>query len=305
VSSGVSDGGVLLLGASGFLGPVLAAELGTRLAGRTYASRPVTGGLKFDVCGSYVADLVSQLPEVPSAAVILLGETNIDACARDPAGTAAINVRGIVRVVDELRALGIAPLFTSSDAVFDGSRAFWRENDAVTPILTYGRQKLSVEHHIASQRPPGLIVRLPKLLSALRNERCVLTGWIDALGRDETILCATDQYFTPADAGEVAKVIIALAAAGETGLYHLGGPERLSRRELLQAVVDEYRRHARPRARIKECLLRDIPVVEARPLDLSMDSSRLRARLGGVLRPASEIARLAVRDHFGVTRRPS
>jgi dTDP-4-dehydrorhamnose reductase len=295
----------LILGGSGFLGPELRAAGAAAGAAFTFSSHPVEGGLPFDARRSSVAELVQRIGAKPAAAFILLGVTNIDACARDPQGTAAVNVEGILRIAGELRALGIAPVFTSSDAVFDGSRALWREGEAVTPVLTYGRQKLEVERHLASLAPPALTLRLPKLLSARRNARCMLTGWIDALGRDETILCATDQYFTPAEAGDVARAMLALAEAGERGLYHLGGPERLSRRELLEAVVEEYSRYAKPRARIKECLLRDIPVVEPRPLDLSMDTSRLRARLGNTLRPASEIARLAVRDHFGAAGKPA
>jgi dTDP-4-dehydrorhamnose reductase len=295
----------MVLGGSGFLGPEL--RIGGAADGVvfTYSSRPVPGGLPFDARSGSVKDLLGGLGRRPAAAFILLGVTNIDACARDPEGTAAVNVAGILRIAGELLELGIALVFTSSDAVFDGSHALWREDEAVTPVLTYGRQKLAVERHLAALAPPALTLRLPKLLSARRNARCMLTGWIDALGRDETILCATDQYFTPAEAGDVARAMLGLAAAGESGLYHLGGPERLSRRELLQAVVEEYSRHAKPRARIKDCLLRDIPVVETRPLDLSMDSARLRARLGSVLRPASEIARLAVRDHFGAAGKPA
>ncbi len=285
----------LILGGSGFLGPALRAAMAPRAA-FTYQSNPVPGGLHFDARSSSVHALVERLGERPSAAVILLGITNIDACARDPAGTAQVNVEGIVRVVDEMRSLGIVPVFTSSDAVFDGSHALWREDEAVRPVLTYGRQKLEVERYLLSLSPPGLVVRLPKLLSAAPDPRCMITGWVKALGRPEKILCATDQYFTPTGADDAARAIEALVSAGATGLYHLGGPERLSRRELLQVVVDEYSRHATPGAEIVECRLDDLPVFERRPLDLSMDSRRFVARCGGgILRPASAVARMAVR----------
>ena len=284
----------LILGGSGFLGPALRAAMAPRTA-FTYQAHPVPGGLYFDARSSSVHALVERLGERPSAAVILLGITNIDACAKEPAATALVNVEGIVRVVDELRALGIVPVFTSSDAVFDGSHALWREDEAVQPVLTYGRQKLEVERYLSSLPPPWLIVRLPKLLSAVCDPRCMITGWVQALGRPERILCATDQYFTPTGADDAARGIEALVSAGATGLYHLGGSERLSRLELLQVVVDEYSRHAAPRAEIVECRLGELPVFERRPLDLSMDSSRFIKRCGGILRPASVVARAAVR----------
>ena len=288
----------LVLGGSGFLGPELKTIPGIPQLLFTHYSHAMQGGIPFDVRSSSVRDLVRSAGDLPQAALILLGVTNVDACARDPRGTREINVEGIIRVIDELKSLGVIPVFTSSDAVFDGSRALWTEEEEVQPILTYGRQKMEVENYLSSQPPPWLIMRLPKLLSEKKNVRCMLTNWVEALGRGERILCATDQFFTPADAGDVAKAMVDLVQSGASGLYHLGGGERLSRRELLGAVMNEYRAFAEPKATIVECSLRDVPVREPRPLDTSMDSSRYAALGLAPIRPASEIARLAVRDHF-------
>ncbi|MEK6208815.1 MAG: sugar nucleotide-binding protein [Pseudomonadota bacterium] len=290
---------VLLLGASGFFGPALCEAFGSSGAVATHFSHASAGSLYFDACSTPAADLVSRLPSKPAAAVILLGITNIDACARDPAGSAEVNVRGIIRVIDDARALGIMPVFVSSDAVFDGSRAYWSEDDEPIPILTYGRQKLEVERHLAALPPPWIVVRLPKLISPERNARCFLSGWVEGLGRRKRILCATDQYFTPAAAPDAARTIAQLVQAQAQGLYHLGGPERLSRRVLLGAVIDEYRKFATPVAEIIDCSLRDIPdLLEPRPLDTSLRSDRFKADFGTPFRAAGEVARAAVQSYF-------
>jgi dTDP-4-dehydrorhamnose reductase len=292
------DRPVLLLGASGFLGPALRDAFGAERAVPTHFSHPGEGSLFFDARRTRVSDFVTVLPGKPAAAVILLGITNIDHCARDPAVSAEVNVRGIIRVIDEARALGIVPVFVSSDAVFDGSRPNWSEDDEPCPILTYGRQKVEVERHLSSLPPPWIIVRLPKLISPERNARCFVTGWVEGLARSERILCATDQYFTPAAAPDAARAIAQLVHAGAQGLYHLGGPERLSRRALLDAVLGEYRKFTEPVAEIVECSLRDIPVLEPRPLDTSLRSDRFTADLGARFRTACETARATVRSYF-------
>jgi dTDP-4-dehydrorhamnose reductase len=292
----------LLLGASGFFGPALREAFGASGAVATHFSHAGEGSLHFDARDTPVADLVSRLPSRPVAAVILLGITNIDLCARDPSGTAEINVRGIIRVIGELRALGIAPVFASSDGVFDGTRGDWTEADDARPILEYGRQKREVERHLSSLPPPWLIVRLPKLLATNGDPRCMLTGWIEALGRPGPILCATDQFFTPAAAVDAARAIATLVRGKAQSLFHLGGPERLGRRALLGAVLDEYRRFAAPRAEIVECSLRDIPVFEPRPLDTSLRSDRFAELFDCRFRPASEVARAAVRAWFSARR---
>ena len=289
---------VLLLGASGFLGPALAAAFGPEGAISTHCRHSRPGSVYFDVRETPVASLLNGLRLSPQAAVILLGITSIDDCARDPAGTAVVNVEGVIRVIDEVRSLGLTPVYVSSDGVFDGTHGLWREDDMPHPILEYGRQKLAVESYLSSQPPPWLIVRPPKLLDPGSNPRCMLTGWVNALGRDAEILCATDQYFTPAAAPDVARAIAMLVARRSHGLFHLGGPRRLSRRELLDAVITEYRRHAEPRARVIECSLRDIPVLEPRPLDSSLDSSRAARELATAFSDPGWVARSAVKASF-------
>jgi dTDP-4-dehydrorhamnose reductase len=284
----------LLLGASGFLGPALLAAFGPGGAITTHCRHSRADSLFFDARQTTVASLLSDPEHTPPAAVIMLGITAIDDCARDPAGTAAVNVQGVIRVIDEVRALGMTPVFVSSDGVFDGSRGMWREDDAPNPILEYGRQKLAVERYLASLPPPWLIVRPPKLLDPVVNPRCMLTGWVQALGQEKQILCATDQYFTPAAAPDVAAAIALLVRNRAQGLYHLGGPRRLSRRELLDAVLDEYRRHTKPRAHIVNCRLHDIPVLEPRPLDSSLDSTRFGRAFAYHFSEPAAVARTAV-----------
>lgn len=285
----------LLLGASGFLGPALIEAFGPGGTIVTHCRHPRPGSLFFDARQTAVASLLPGLAQMSAAAIIMLGVTAIDDCARDPVGTAAVNVQGVIRVIDEVRALGMTPVFVSSDGVFDGSRGMWREEDAPNPILEYGRQKLAVERYLASLPPPWLIVRPPKLLDPAANPRCMLTGWAQALGEEKRILCATDQYFTPAAAPDVARAIALLLRHQAQGLYHLGGPRRLSRRELLDAVLAEYRRHAEPRAEIVNCSLRDIPVLEPRPLDSSLDSTRFASAFSHPFRDPVEVAHAAVR----------
>ena len=145
---------VVLLGASGLLGGALARTLGGRVALRTHLAHSLPGGVRFDARSSSVAELLQGRGARPQAAVVLLGITNIDACAKDPGGTAAVNVHGVTRVIRELSALGVLPVFTSSDAVFDGTRASSSEEDEARPILTYGRQKHDVERFMASLEGP-------------------------------------------------------------------------------------------------------------------------------------------------------
>jgi dTDP-4-dehydrorhamnose reductase len=288
----------LLLGASGFLGPALLEAFGPDSAIATHCHHPQPNSLFFDARETPVVSLLSLAGCTPTTAVIMLGITAIDDCAHDPVGTAAVNVHGVIRVINEVRALGMTPVFVSSDGVFDGSHSMWNENEEPCPIMEYGRQKLAVERYLSSLPPPWLIVRPPKLLDPAANPRCMLAGWAKALGEEKQILCATDQYFTPAAASDVAWAITLLVRHQAQGLYHLGGPRRLSRRELLNAVLDEYQHHATPRAQIVECSLRDIPVLEARPQDSSLDSHHFKKTFPYQFIDPASVAQTSVRAFF-------
>ena len=288
----------LLLGASGFLGPALSMAIGRCSSVATHFSHAIEGSIYFDACRTPLAQVIASLDQAPAIGVILFGETRIDCCAKDPVGTAKINVQGAIRAIDEMREMGIIPVFVSSDAVFDGSRSWRREEDETAPILSYGKQKLEVERHLASQPHPWLIVRLPKLLAVQHDPRCMMTGLIDALGREERLLCATDQFFTPAAAIDVANAIALLIRGEANGVFHLGGPERLSRRELLEIVIDAYRKFAPVKAKIVDCSLRDISVLEVRPLDTSLNSHRFSEKFAYPFLDMASIATAAVSAYF-------
>lgn len=285
---------MLLLGASGILGRELASLAGPSALATHFTRGTTPGSVAFDARVMSVDDLLARHAHPPRFAVVMVGITAIDSCARDPVGTRALNVGAVVAVIRRLASCGVRPVFVSSDGVFDGARALSREVDPARPILEYGRQKLEVEQAVLAIRG-GLVVRLPKLLEHAGDPRGIVTGWVDALGKPGRILCATDQFFTPLGARDAAAGILALARSDVTGLYHVAGPERLSRRALLSEVVSVYREVAEPRAHVVDCLLGDLPVLERRPLDTSLDSRRFQSCYGKTVASATEVARETVR----------
>ena len=98
-------------------------------------------------------------------------------CERDPAAAAAVNVpTHLLDALDrhqqrQLSTTSISsassssttqqPLLIhiSSDQVYDGSRARWREEDDCQPLNTYGRTKLAAEQLIQRRWPHHAILR--------------------------------------------------------------------------------------------------------------------------------------------------
>ena len=234
------------------------------------------------------------------SAFILFGVTSLDVCARDPVGSARINVDSIKIAIDDMLEAGVKPVFASSDAVFDGSRGFWVECDQTTPILTYGKQKLEVERHLKALSKGAVIARLSKLVSGYVEPRNPLNEWIDQVENGEAIRCATDLVFSPADVVDAADSLIRLAQGNSTGVFHVCGPAALTRMELFQRLASAIVTHGgRPRPTMVPCRMEDLPLVEPRPLDVSMNPSKLYKEIGRVFRTMDAVCVDLVRRRYG------
>lgn len=291
----------LIIGASGYVGARLFSILGPNHAVATYNKKPMAGGVAFDAVSMRLADTVLKQRNGLTHAFVLHGITNINACARDPQGAARVNVDSVCSVIDELIHHGIVPVFASSDAVFDGSRGMWTEEDRVNPILTYGRHKARIERHLQEKSCPWLVVRLAKVVSTETGHVDMLGDWMDKLESGAVIRCARDQVFSPADVDDVSRALIRLAEGGFSGVFNVCGPRPLTRLELLETLVSEARRYRDVAAQIISCSLRDFEFAEPRPLDTSMSPAKLYAALKTSFADMQNVCRRTVAKRYGST----
>ena len=289
----------LIIGTSGYIGARLFSLIGPDNAVATYFNRPVAGGVFFDAVKMRLADAVLKQYKGLTHAFIFHGITNIDACARDPQGTARVNVVSVCKVIDDLIDHGIVPVFASSDAVFDGSRGMWTEEDSVNPILTYGRHKVQVERYLKEKSSPWLVARLAKVAGTVIGHVDILCDLMDKLESGAEIRCARDQVFSPLGMDDAVEAMFSLAEGGHSGLYHVCGPRPVTRLELLQMLIEEIGKYRELRAQIIPCSIRDFEFEEPRPFDTSMSPRKLYTTLGRSFDDPREICRKAVAARYG------
>ena len=290
----------LIIGASGFLGARLLSLLGPDNAVATYFNRPVAGGVFFDAVKMRLAGAVLKQHKGLTHAFIFHGITSIDACARDPQGTARVNVISMCAVIDDLFDHGIVPVFASSDAVFDGSRGMWTEEDTVNPVLTYGRHKVQVERYLQEKSSPWLVARLAKVAGSVIGHVDILSDWIDKLESGAEIRCARDQVFSPLGVDDAVEAMLSLAKGCHSGIFHVCGPRPVTRLELLQMLIEEIDKYRELRAQIIPCSIRDFKkFAEPRPFDTSMSPRKLYATLGRSFDDPREVCRKAAAARYG------
>jgi len=268
----------MILGGSGFIGRQLFSHLGPECATATFNSHPLQGGVFFDSPEMALLDLPVD-PSDYSHAVILLGHASPDFCAENPDRSRAVNVTGIEVVVEQLAAHGIIPVFASTEVVFDGEKGGYVETDAVNPILVYGRQKVEIEQYLQNRHESFLILRIAKVYDSRPTVGSLLGDWFHhaATGR-KAIRCARDFVSNVIHVDDVVATIVCLMEHSSTGIYHLGGPAALSRLDIFSILLDEMKSAIGGiNVTAVPCSIHEFQTVESRPLDVSMNTEKLRS----------------------------
>ena len=289
----------LVVGASGFVGRALLAQLGPQRGIGTWCSQPVTGLIQCDAIAGRFAELLSNLPDDLSHVFVPFAVSNPETCARDPEGTATINVHSVIRLMDDAFAAGLVPIFVSTDYVYDGTKPLRTEDEPQVPKTEYGRQKAAVERWLASRPEPWLIARLSKVVSGDTTRQSVLGQWVNDIRQGRPMRSATDQVFSPAFVDDVAGAMIALADADLHGIYHVAGPQPISRYQLNRLLVDTVQVIA-PSIQpvIETCSLRDIPFLETRPLNTSLSIGKLQAAIAWPFRSMEDLCGMIAKAEF-------
>lgn len=129
-----------------------------------------------------------------------------------------------VNVVAACLATGAALLYLSTDAPYG-------ESDEPNPVYEYGRWKARAEHIVQDRMPDAAVIRTSLIVEFEPLD--VRSGWIaNALRQGETITLFVDELRCPIVATDLAQQLWELAALPRlerSGVWHLAGPEALSR----------------------------------------------------------------------------
>jgi dTDP-4-dehydrorhamnose reductase len=201
--------------------------------------------------------------------------TSVSDCYARPAEAERVNTHA-TRVLAEAGAeCGARLVFTSTDMVFAGDAAPYRESDPPRPLSHYGRTKVAAERSLAAFERT-LIVRLPLMYGfACTGRETTFSKQIAALHSGQPLRLFTDEYRTPVWLPEAATALISLAGSDITGIIHVAGRERLSRFEMVECFA---RLLNIRNAKLQPVSRLSIHAPEPRPEDLSLDGTLFAER---------------------------
>ncbi len=221
----------------------------------------------------------------PEAVIHTAALTDVDACEKDPIRADRINgkaTRDLARIASEL---GILFVYISTDYVFDGKKGSYKETDAPCPINAYGMSKLSGEEAVREECPEGLVIRTSIFGYNVQPKTGVAEYVINSLKNGKRLARFTDQFSTPIYTGDLSRVILNLLDRRATGMFHVGGGERISRFDFAVKVARAFA--------LSTELVRPAPFVPLqglaqRPVDTSLSSDKVEAYLKDCLPEVEE-----------------
>lgn len=269
---------LLITGASGFLGWNLARTALKTWPGWTifgaYLSTPVT------IPGVDTARLdLTDFSEMKAAFAHIQPHAVIHTAALSDPNWVQAN-RAEAHRINVVVTLNLARLcadrripfvFTSTDLVFDGTRAPYTEDASVSPVSVYGEQKVEAEEKILGLYPESAICRMPLMFGRSGTRNASFMQWmLGEMRAGKELRLFADEFRTPAS-GETAAKGLLLAAEKAHGLLHLGGRQRVSRYEFGQILQEVFQL---PQARLIRGSQADVRMAAPRPRDVALDSRR-------------------------------
>jgi dTDP-4-dehydrorhamnose reductase len=187
-----------------------------------------------------VRDVISSVK--PTVLVNCAGFVNVDTAESNRELAWRTNVTAVEYLAEAARKVDARMVHVSTDFVFDGQRAPYVETDMPHPLNYYGRTKLASENALRTSGIEYTIFRVCMLYGAA--ERLAVNyalQVIQSLEAGQPIHAATDLFSSPTLIDDLALAIVRATERKRLGLYHIAGPEILSRFEFAQRVAEAFR----------------------------------------------------------------
>jgi dTDP-4-dehydrorhamnose reductase len=228
---------LLITGASGLLG------LNFALQASGNAGYAVTGVVHHnELAGAPFSVLQADLAR-PRAAEELLERTrpevvihcaalaNLEACEAQPELAWRLNAVVPGELAEATAQAGIKLVHISTDAVFDGQRGDYREEDAPNPLSVYARSKLAGEEAVAQANPQAIIARVNFYGWSLNGTRSLAEFFYRNLSAGKNVKGFTDVLFCPLLVNHLVDLLLKMAEKDLKGMYHVVSAQHLSKYE--------------------------------------------------------------------------
>ena len=271
-----------IIGASSFIGKHLydyCIKQNIGVVGTYYKHSYYKEWFRFNIYTDNLCDIVNNYSDTNDSHVIIIcaANTSIDDCKKNESDSNQLNVIGIKRIVEQADKMGMKCVFLSSEAVFDGRKGMYTEEDVPNPITLYGKQKLLIEQYLAEYVNDYLVFRISRAVGSTYGEKDIFHEFYNKIIHNEAIVCLKDQRFCLTEINDIVQGIVKGVGSEIRGLYNLSSDNYISRYELAQLYI---KRIFGQYENVVEKEYSDIPFLDNRHIFGGLRGGKLAGLLG-------------------------
>ena len=191
----------------------------------------------------------------------------------------AVNVDGTRHVARAAAGIGARLIHISTDALFDGQKGNYTEDDPPSPITPYGRSKALAEEAVRDAGGEAVTVRTSLIYGWQPTVARAAQWMLDDLRAGKPVRLWTNELRCPIWVEDLAAAVVELAGLSYTGVLNMAGAQTLSRYEFGTRLL---RFHGVDPSSVT-------PADKPTPLDGTLDCSRARELLETPLPGVDEV----------------
>lgn len=291
---------ILITGASGFLGYHLlrmSVAKGFEVFGLYHSaslSYSSSTNIQLDM-RSYI-DMGNVIDDIePDVVIHTAALTDANLCQINKELSYELNVEVTRNLAGICSDYQIPFAFTSTDLVFDGTKGNYTEDDAPSPLMTYGEHKLIAEQEVMRVYPEALIARCPLMFGALEaSNKNYFFNFIKNLREGKINKLFHDEYRSVCGAKSIAGGLLHLCQE-VSGIVHLAGAERVSRHDLGLSIAEAF---TLDKDLLESCSQKDVQMAAPRPADVSLNIQKALSYGYAPLAYKDELKQIALGHYF-------
>ena len=228
---------VLVIG-SGFLGGNIVNEFRNneiKVIGTNY-NKNSSDEIHFDITN--MDSIVSCVKKYsPQVIINCAANVNVDDLENNEKLAFSINAYGAENIAKVCKNNKIRLLHISSDAVFDGKKGMYVEEDVTNPVNIYAKSKMLGEKLISKNLENYVIIRTN--FYGFHKQDKFLFNWIlSKLKNNERFTGFNDVFFNPLEVTNLSKMIYELSEKNFCGILHLSSDEIFSKFEFATKISE-------------------------------------------------------------------
>lgn len=288
---------LLITGISGLLGNNLAYMFREKydIAGWYNSHKvliPGVNSFKVDITDEKsVKDFVSSYQ--PDIILHCASLTNIDYCQKNKEEAGKVNVEGTKNIVSACKNQDAKLVYISTDAVYDGIKGDYAEDDPVAPCNYYGLTKYEGEEAVREHK--NHIIARTNIFGWNIQDKYSLAEWIlYNLQKGCSINGFNDAIFSSIYTIEFARIMDAMLDKDLIGTFNLASRAPLSKYEFAMLIAETFHRD---KALIKPISMDDYPFLAKRGKNLSLNILKLSGALAKTMPSIEECVQAFFKDY--------